>query len=209
MAKGLTKRQEEVLQYVLDYIDSKGYPPTIREIGDKCVITSLRGVTVHLDALQRKGYIERGKQPRTIRVIHPDYRENKNVRFIPLLGQIAAGAPTLAEDNIESMVPVPLDLVRNVKDAFCLRIKGESMVGEGIRPRDLVIIRPQPTANHNDLVAVRWDDEATVKRIHFEDDVVRLMPSNPAYEPIVAPRNEIAIVGRVIGLWRDYEGQAF
>ena len=209
MAKGLTKRQEEVLKYVLDYIDNNGYPPTIREIGDKCVISSLRGVTVHLDALQRKGYIERGKQPRTIRVVHEDYQVNKDVQFIPLLGQIAAGSPILADDNIEAMVPVPLHMVRNIKDPFCLRIKGESMVGEGIRPRDLVVIRPQPTANHNDLVAVRWDDEATVKRIHFEDEFVRLMPSNSAYEPIVAPRNEIAIIGRVIGLWRDYEGQAF
>lgn len=209
MAKGLTKRQEEVLQYILDYSEENGFPPSIREIGDRCVITSLRGVTVHLDALQRKGYIERGKQPRSIKVVHPQYRPVRNSRSIPLLGQIAAGSPILADENVEAMVPVPLDLVRNVKDAFCLRIKGESMVGEGIRPRDLVIIRPQPTANHNDLVAVRWDDEATVKRIQFEGDTVRLMPSNAAYEPIIAPRNEITVIGRVIGLWRDYEGMAF
>ena len=212
MAKGLTKRQEEVLQYICDYVEENGFPPSIREIGDKCFITSLRGVTVHLDALQRKGFIERGKQPRSIRVVQNGRPERGLVKFLPLVGQIAAGVPILASENVEAMIPVPADLVRTAESAFCLRVKGESMVGEGIRPRDLVIIRPQPTANHNDLIAARIDDEATVKRIHFDQDdrsIVRLMPSNPAFEPIVASRDEVHVIGRVIGLWRDYDSMAF
>jgi repressor LexA len=124
------------------------------------------------------------------------------VKFLPLVGQIAAGVPILASENVEAMIPVPADLVRTAESAFCLRVKGESMVGEGIRPRDLVIIRPQPTANHNDLIAARIDDED-------DRSIVRLMPSNPAFEPIVASRDEVHVIGRVIGLWRDYDSMAF
>lgn len=210
MAKGLTKRQQEILQFVQNYIASEGYPPSIREIGAHFGIGSLRGVTVHLDALMKKGYIERSNTPRSIKMTHPQYQAaSPRVAMLPLLGQIAAGVPILADQHVEDTIPVPSEMVRNVQGAFLLRVKGDSMSGDGIKPRDLVVVRPQQSANHGDLVAVLIDDEATVKRIQFEKDKVTLLPSNPAYEPIIIDREDARIVGRIIGLIRDYEGMAF
>jgi len=209
MAKALTKRQEQILQYILNYVQSEGYPPSIREIGHDFKIGSLRGVTVHLDALQRKGYIQRSNTPRSIKVIHPSYQTSHKAVMLPLLGSIAAGAPILAQEHVEELIAVPGDMVRSIQEAFLLRVRGDSMSGEGILPRDLVVVKPQPTANHGDLVAVLLGDEATVKRIHFDRDGVRLMPSNPAYEPIEVRRDDARIIGKIVGLIRDYEGMAF
>ncbi len=209
MAKGLTSRQEAILEYVLEYIQEEGYPPSIREIGQKFDIGSLRGVTVHLDALAKKGYIERSNTPRSIKVVHPSYQPAIRATMLPLLGQIAAGEPIFSEETVEDMVAVPSDMVKNVRDAFLMRVKGDSMSGDGIKPRDLVIIKPQLTANHNDLVAVQVEDEATVKRIHFDGPNIRLIPSNPDFEPIIVPAANARVIGKVIGLIRDYEGMAF
>jgi repressor LexA len=207
MAKGLTKRQQMILQYVIDYVQREGYPPSIREIGRDFAIGSLRGVTVHLDALERKGYITRSNMP--IKVIHPAYQTNNRVVMLPLLGTIAAGTPIQAQENVEDLIPVPSEMVRNIEHAFLLRVRGDSMSGEGILPRDLVVVKPQPAANHGDLVAVLLGDEATVKRINFDPRGVRLMPSNPAYEPIEIKREDARVIGRIVGLIRDYEGMAF
>lgn len=209
MAKGLTRRQESIIEFVSDYVARQGYPPSIREIGSHFQIGSLRGVTVHLDALERKGYIERSNTPRSIRVTHSKYQANQKVCMLPLLGSIAAGTPILAEQNVEDMIPVPSEMVRNVQDAYLLRVRGDSMVGEGIMPRDLVVIKPQQTANHGDLVAVLIGDDATVKRISFDRDAVRLMPANPDYAPIVIDTEDAKVLGRVVGLIRDYAGMAF
>lgn len=210
MAKGLTARQEEILRFVSDYQSEHGYPPSIREIGARFSIGSLRGVTVHLDALEKKGYIERANTPRSIKIIHPAFQNTVNVSMLPLLGSIAAGAPILAEDYVEDMIPVPSEMVRNIANAFVLRVKGDSMTGDGINPRDLVVIKPQTTASHGELVAVLVENEATVKRWHTKDGEVKLMPSNPAYEPIlVHPEDNARVIGRVIGLMRDYQGMAF
>ncbi|HET6644373.1 MAG TPA: transcriptional repressor LexA [Fimbriimonadales bacterium] len=209
MTKGLTQRQEAVLQFVLDYLQESGYPPSIREIGKHFQIDSLRGVTVHLDALARKGYIARGKTPRSIQITHPAYRPGNNVKMVPLLGTIAAGTPILAEGNIEALMPVPAEMVRNISSAFLLRVRGDSMNGEGILPRDLVVIRPQETANNGDLVAALIGDEATVKRIRYSPSGIRLMASNPNYEPILIKQENAKIIGKVVGLLRDYEGMAF
>jgi repressor LexA len=209
MAKGLTKRQQMILQYVIDYVQREGYPPSIREIGRDFAIGSLRGVTVHLDALERKGYITRSNMPRSIKVIHPAYQTNNRVVMLPLLGTIAAGTPIQAQENVEDLIPVPSEMVRNIEHAFLLRVRGDSMSGEGILPRDLVVVKPQPAANHGDLVAVLLGDEATVKRINFDPRGVRLMPSNPAYEPIEIKREDARVIGRIVGLIRDYEGMAF
>ncbi|MCH7904383.1 MAG: transcriptional repressor LexA [Armatimonadetes bacterium] len=210
MAKGLTKRQETILQFILDYIQDIGYPPSIREIGDHFSIGSLRGVTVHLDALKRKGYIERSNKPRSIRVVHPAYQRGQQVKMLPLVGQIAAGEPILATEHVEDLLPVPSAMVKNIQGAYILRVRGDSMSGEGINPRDLVVIKPQETANHGDIVAIMIDDEATVKRIHYVQGGIRLMPSNPSYEPIeLSADDNPKILGKVVGLLRDYEGMAF
>jgi len=210
MAKGLTKRQEMILKYVQDYVAREGYPPSIREIGKDFGIGSLRGVTVHLDALARKGYISRANTPRSIKVTHRDYQPAGNrVIMLPLIGSIAAGTPIEAQENVEDMIPIPTEMVRSANRAFLLRVKGDSMTGDGILPRDLVVVKPQKTANHGELVAVLLGDEATVKRISFEKKGVRLLPSNPAYEPIPVEREDARVIGKVVGLIRDYEGRAF
>lgn len=209
MARGLTQRQEAILTFLLDYVDSQGFPPSIREIGKRFEIGSLRGVTVHLDALEKKGFISRANTPRSIRITHPSYQTSKRVVMLPLVGTIAAGAPILAQENIDDLIPVPSEMVRNIEGAFLLRVKGDSMSGEGIMPRDLVVVKPQQAANHGDLVAVLLGEEATVKRINFSERQVRLMPSNPAYEPIIIDREDARVIGRIVGLIRDYEGMAF
>lgn len=206
MAKGLTKAQKAILQFIVEYTRKHGYPPTLREIQQSTgTVKSLRGVAIHLDALQRKGYIERGSQARSIRILHPDYQpETERVRLLPLVGEIAAGTPVLAQENIEDLIPVPADMVRNVENAFLLRVKGDSMTGEHILPRDLVVIKPQETAYNGELVAVLVNDEATIKRIYYEKNYVRLQPANPAYEPIYVRPEEARVIGKVIGLIRDY-----
>jgi len=211
MTRGLTDRQQQILRYVVDYIQDNGFPPSIREIGKSFNIESLRGVTVHLDALKRKGYIERSKTPRSIQIKHPAYQTTQNVKMLPLLGSIAAGAPILADENVEGMIPVPSEMVRNIEGSFVLRVRGDSMSGEGIMPRDLVVIKPQENASHGDLVAVLIGDEATVKRIHFNKDKrgVVLMPSNPNYQPIPIEQENAKVIGKVVGLMRDYAGMAF
>ncbi|HRF59338.1 MAG TPA: transcriptional repressor LexA [Fimbriimonadaceae bacterium] len=209
MAKGLTKRQESILQFLLDYIQKEGFPPSIREIGKQFHIGSLRGVTVHLDALERKGFIARANTPRSIRITHPAYQPSRRVVMLPLLGQIAAGVPILAQEQVEDLIPVPSEMVRNIEGAFLLRVRGDSMSGEGILPRDLVVVKPQQVANHGDLVAVLLGEEATVKRIHFDTGRVKLVPSNPAYNPIIIEQEDARIIGRIVGLIRDYEGMAF
>ncbi len=209
MARGLTERQEAILRFIAEYLQEEGYPPSIREIGNRFKIGSLRGVTVHLDALEKKGYIERANTPRSIKILHPTFTPAANVAMLPLLGTIAAGAPILAEEYTEGMIPVPNEMVRNISNAFILRVRGDSMSGEGINPRDLVVIKPQQTAGHGDLVAVLLGEEATVKRLHKKDGRVQLMPSNPAYDPIPVEQEDAKILGKVVGLMRDYEGMAF
>ena len=167
-------------------------------------------MTVHLVALKKKGFIERSNTPRSIRITHPAYQSTNNVAMLPIVGQIAAGSPILAEQNIEDLVPVPSEMVRKITGAYVLRVRGDSMSGEGINPRDLVVVKPQQTANHGDLVAVLVGDEATIKRIHFDRGSIRLMPSNPAYDPIELSKDDNPrVLGRIVGLLRDYEGMAF
>lgn len=209
MAKGLTKRQELILQYILDYVQREGYPPSIREIGRDFEIGSLRGVTVHLDALERKGYISRSNTPRSIKVVHPAYQNTNRVVMLPLVGTIAAGVPIQAQEQVEDLIPVPSEMIRNTEGAFLLRVQGDSMIGDGILPRDLVVVKPQDTARNGELIAFLLGDEATVKRINYGPSGIRLMPSNPAYEPIEVKQEDARVIGKIVGLIRDYEGKAF
>jgi repressor LexA len=210
MAKGLTKRQQDILDFILHYVESEGFPPSIREIGQKFEIGSLRGVTVHLDALDRKGYISRSNTPRSIKLTHPRFTPgNSKVSMLPLIGSIAAGVPISAHEDVESMIPVPIEMVRNVEGAFLLRVKGDSMIGDGIMPRDLVVIRPQKTFHSNDVMAVRIGDEATIKRIHKTPNGVQLIASNEAYAPMNINPAEAEVIGKVVGLFRDYDGVSF
>jgi len=211
MTRGLTDKQERILSFIVEYVNDKGYPPSIREIGNNFNISSLRGVTVHLDALERKGYIKRANTARAITVIGKTGATSpaRSVAFVPLVGTIAAGVPITATQNVEGQIPVPQEMVHNINGAFALQVRGDSMIGAHIMPRDLVVIKPQLNAENGDLVAVLLGDEATVKHIQFTNDGVRLLPSNPAYEPIEVKREDSRIIGKVIGLIRNYEGIMF
>ncbi|MCS6775971.1 MAG: transcriptional repressor LexA [Chloroherpetonaceae bacterium] len=211
MTRGLTEKQQKILAFLEEYVNEKGYPPSIREIGTAFNISSLRGVTVHLDALERKGMIKRANTSRSITIIGKTgaTAPSRYVAFVPLVGTIAAGVPITASQNLEGYVPVPKELVRNAQGAFALRVRGDSMIGAHIMPRDLVIIKPQTTADNGDLVAVLLGDEATVKHIQFTEDGVKLLAANPAYEPIEIRREDSRIIGKVIGLIRDYDGHGY
>ncbi len=207
MTRGLTEKQRQILQFISRTIREQGFPPTIREIGDHFGIKSLRGVTVHLDALQHKKYITRESKSRSIRLTHPEFQSDgaEGVRMLPLVGTIAAGAPIVADQNVESYIPVPAEMVRGDADTFILRVRGDSMIGDHIRDNDLVIVRAQSTIGPNDIAAVMVNDEATIKRLEYTENTVRLIPNNPEYDVIEVPREDATIIGRVVGLLRSYD----
>jgi repressor LexA len=205
--KELTDKQSRILDYIVEHVDELGYPPSIREIGDQFHIKSLRGVTVHLDALERKGKIKRLHTSRSITVIGRTgaTAPQRRATFLPLVGTIAAGTPILAEQNVEAMVPVPPEIVRSTEGAFVLRVKGDSMIDAHIMPHDLVVIRPQKTAENGEMVAVLIGDEATVKTLELTNGNARLLPANAAYEPIIIDREDSCVIGKVVGLVRNYQ----
>ncbi len=211
MTRGLTDKQESILRYIVKKVHENGYPPTIREIGDAFDISSLRGVTVHLDALQRKGYIEREHKSRSIKVIHPDFQDMQDisdtVALVPLVGEIAAGAPIYASQNIESYIPLPIEMVRNIDNPFILRVQGDSMIDAHIMPNDYVVIRTQSAVSENDIAAVLVNDEATIKRVKLGEGVLRLIPANERYSVQEVPVEEATIIGKVVGLIRSLDRQ--
>lgn len=212
----MTDRQQEVFNFIVNYIETEGLPPTIREMQEGLHIGSLRGVTIHLDALHKKGFIERlgGKNgPRTSRGIRILARvearqkdEDAGIIRLPLIGTIAAGTPLLATQNIEDIIPIPSVLVRPaVGSCFLLRVQGESMTGAHILPGDLVIIQPQQAAENGDIVAARIGEEATVKRFARHGNRIELQAQNPNYAPIPLRKlDNAAIIGKVVGLLRGY-----
>ncbi len=207
MTRGLTDKQEKILAFIMEYVNDKGYPPSIREIGNEFGISSLRGVTVHLDALERKGMIKRLSTSRSITVIGKTgaTSPNRNVSFVPLIGTISAGVPITANENVETQIPVPQEMIYNVKKPFALRVKGDSMINAHIMDGDYVVLKEQNTAENGDMVAVLLGDEATVKHIQFTQDGARLLAANPAYAPIEVKREDSKIMGKVIGLIRNYD----
>ena len=204
MRRKPTDRQQSVLDFIVRYVNEHGYPPSIREIGAAFGIKSLRGVTVHLDALERKGYIRRESTSRSIQVLKTPAAISDSFVRLPLLGTIAAGEPLLAVENIEAEVPVPRAMLGGADGAFLLRVRGDSMVDAHIMDGDMVVIRPQQTAEHGDLVAALLGDEATVKRFSAEEGRAALVPANRAYQPIPLRGADVRLIGKVIGLLRTY-----
>jgi len=202
--KKLAARQRQVLEFIVNYIADHGFPPSIREIGAALHISSLRGVTGHLEALERKGWIERESKPRGIHVLAPVPGRRRGTAAVPVLGAIAAGTPILAIENIESYVLVPEEMVSRSESLFALRVQGDSMIGDAILPGDVVIVRSGRAVSSGDLAAVLIGDEATVKRVRIDRDRVVLLASNPRYEPVVVDREDSGIIGRVVGLIRNY-----
>jgi repressor LexA len=206
----LTARQQEIWNYLVEYVDRHGYPPTVREIGEQVGLASPSTVHAHLANLERAGLLRRDPtKPRALELVGRERREAQpvagdmaDVLRLPLVGQIAAGGPMLAEENIEEFVPMP----SSTKGDFLLRVKGESMIEAGILDGDLVIVqRAQEARNGEIVVALAGDDEstdeATVKTFYKEQGRVRLQPENSSMEPIYA--KHVHILGRVVGVFRE------
>jgi repressor LexA len=206
----LTGRQQEIWDFLVGYVDRHGYPPTVREIGEAVGLASPSTVHAHLANLERAGLLRRDPtKPRALELVgrtrpaaDAAVEPHPQVATLPLVGQIAAGAPLLAEENVEDRVAVPERLHAD----FLLRVQGESMVNAGILDGDLVIVRRQPDARNGEIVvALVGDDEAadeaTVKRFFREDGRVRLQPENDALEPIYA--RHVQILGKVVGVFRE------
>ena len=209
----LTDRQREIYEYLVAYVDEHGYPPTVREIGEEVGLASPSTVHAHLANLERAGYIRRDPtKPRALELLgrerpasHGSLGEAARVRVLPLVGQVAAGGPLLAEQNVEDHLAVPEPLSSGAGEEFLLRIKGESMIEAGILPDDYIVVRRQQTAKNGDIVvALAGDDEATdeatVKRFFRDGSQIRLQPENQTMEPLFP--DHVQILGKVTGVFR-------
>lgn len=211
----LTERQREILGFILKETESRGFPPTIREIGEKMDIRSTNGVNDHLKALERKGYLWRGEQQsrslvptkRARLVLGLGAKKDAGTIEVPVLGKIAAGVPVLATENWEDSVRIDSFLLGgNGKEVFALRVKGESMIEDGIYDGDYLFVRKAPAASPGDIVVALIEDEATVKRYYPEADRVRFQPANKTMEPIYVRKTDFKstmILGLVVGVYRQ------
>jgi repressor LexA len=205
----LTGRQQEIWDFLVDYVDRHGYPPTVREIGDAVGLASPSTVHAHLANLERAGLLKRDPtKPRALELSGRGPREaprrEEARRTLPLVGEIAAGGPLLAEDNVEDYFAVPELIERRGAD-FLLRVKGDSMIEAGILDGDIVVVKREQTAQDGDIVVAlagtdETADEATVKRFFRENGRIRLQPENSALEPIYA--DHVQIIGKVTGVFR-------
>jgi repressor LexA len=199
MDLNLTKRQSEIFDFINRHLEKTGYPPTVREIGKALGLHSPSTVHAHLAKLEKSGVLRRDpSKPRAIEIL-VDRAKRVIDPGVPLVGQVAAGAPILAEENIEEMLQMPAMIGADSGD-FALRVRGDSMRDAGILDGDLVVVHPTAEAANGEIVVALLEDEATVKRYFREADAIRLQPENPAYEPIIA--REVEILGRVIGVFR-------
>lgn len=201
----LSKRQQDILQYIKVAVREKGYPPSVREIGEAVGLASSSTVHGHLARLESKGLIRRDPtKPRAIEILdlEEDTIPRQRVVNVPLIGKVTAGQPITAVENVEEFFPLPERMAPSDEQVFMLEIMGDSMIEAGILDGDFVIVRQQQTANNGDIVVAMTDeDEATVKRFFKEKDYVRLQPENSTMEPIIL-RN-VSILGKVVGVFRQ------
>src|SRR3954467_810425 len=203
-AAELTARQREILAFVNDHSAQHGYPPTVREIGTAVGLTSSSTVHAHLANLERLGLLRRAPaKPRALNLVGrstkaPPAPETSGIRMLPLLGQITAGAPLLADGHVEELLPVP-EMLTAAGENFLLRGRGDSMIDDGIHSGDYVVVRRQETAENGEIIAALVDGgEATVKRIYREKGHIRLQPANPTMAPIYA--DDVVVLGRIVGV---------
>jgi repressor LexA len=204
MFDNLSERQLEILNFIKSEIKTKGYPPSVREIGEAVGLSSSSTVHGHLAQLEKKGFIRRDPtKPRAIEIVSNDIDDIKPAKAmlnVPILGQVAAGSPILAEENIEDTFPLPWDFVRS-ENVFMLHVKGDSMINAGILDGDLVLVRQQKTARNGEIIVALLENEATVKRFFLEKDCIRLQPENDSLEPIYT--RDAQVIGKVIGVYRQ------
>lgn len=202
--KKISKRQEDILAFIKEEVKTKGYPPSVREIGEAVGLASSSTVHGHLSRLENKGLIRRDPtKPRAIEILDSEDQMTKQaVIHVPLVGKVTAGLPITAIENVEEYFPLPDTYGADSDQLFMLEIMGESMIEAGILDGDLVIVKKSSTANNGDIVvAMTEENEATVKRFYKEKDHIRLQPENASMEPIIV--NNVTILGHVVGLYRQ------
>ena len=199
----ITKKQQEILDYIKEEILKKGYPPAVREICEAVQLKSTSSVHSHLETLEKNGYIRRDPtKPRAIEICDDNFQMVRTEMVsLPVIGNVAAGAPILAEENVESYFPVPADMVP-AGDSFVLKVKGDSMVNAGIYSGDQIFVNACNTAQNGDTIVALIDDSATVKTFYKENGHIRLQPENDTMDPIIV--ENCRILGKVFGIFRFY-----
>jgi len=193
--EGATERQRRILEVIEEFRAERGYPPSVREIGERVGLSSSSTIHAHLKTLERRGYITRDPtKPRALRSESASTNPPDSV-VMPIIGRVAAGVPITAQENIEGEFVLPASFAPRASEAFMLRVKGDSMVGAAILDGDLILVRPQKDAENGEIVVAMVDDEATVKRFYKEDGRIRLQPENPDMAPIFS--SDVTVVGRV------------
>jgi len=205
----ISEKQYQIFKFIVDTIKNIGYPPSVREIAEAVSLSSSATVHSHLKKLEELGYIRRSKgSSRAIEILNSAYKPQdntsnlSNVILIPIIGNVAAGTPILAQENIEEYFPVSSDFIKDSSDVFMLKVKGDSMINAGILDRDYIIVRKQEIARNGEIIVALLEDEATVKRFLKTDKAIKLIPENDFMKPIVV--EDVRIVGKVIGVIRKY-----
>ncbi len=194
-------KQIQILEFIKKEINDKGYPPSVREIGAAVGLRSTSTVHGHLERLEKKGLIRRdATKPRAIEVLDEFQNNKKEMIDIPVVGKVRAGQPILAVENVEDVVPLPMDFIRTNNQTFILKVQGDSMIEAGILDGDYLIVEQRNTAENGEIVVALIDDSATVKTFYKEDGYIRLQPENSSMSPIIS--NDVVILGKVIGLFR-------
>ena len=201
----ISKKQQEILDYIKSEILNRGFPPAVREICEAVNLKSTSSVHAHLEALEKNGYIRRdATKPRAIEIIDDNFNlVRREVVNVPLVGTVAAGQPILAVENVEGYFPIPSEFMPN-EQSFMLKVKGDSMINAGIFDGDQVLVKQQPTADNGDIVVAMVEDSATVKTFNKEKGYYRLQPENDAMDPIIVT-GEVKILGKVFGVMRFYQ----
>ncbi len=199
--KKISDKQREILEYIKQEILQRGYPPAVREICEAVHLKSPSSVHSHLETLEKNGYIRRDPtKPRAIEILDDEFNlTRREVVNVPIIGQVAAGAPILAEQNILDYFPIPVEYMPN-SESFMLKVKGESMINAGILNGDTVLVQRQSTAKNGEMVVALLDDSATVKTFYKEDGHYRLQPENDTMSPIIV--EDCEILGKVFGVLR-------
>lgn len=201
----MSARQRQILEFVRQEVARKGYPPSVREIGEAVGLRSSSTVHGHLRQLEQKGYLHRDPtKPRALELRTPGDTQRRSAIAVPVIGRITAGLPILAVQNIEEYLPLPAGLFSGEAGdgLFILRVQGDSMVGAGIIDGDWLVVERQATATNGDIVVALLEDEATVKRFYNEGDRIRLQPENSRYQPIYAQPHEVKVLGKAVGIFR-------
>ena len=203
MAYGkISKKQQEILEYIKSEILNRGFPPAVREICEAVNLKSTSSVHSHLETLEKNGYIRRDPtKPRAIEIVDDNFNlVRREVVNVPIVGRVAAGQPLLAVENVENYFPIPAEYMPNA-ETFMLVVKGDSMINAGIMDGDNILVEKRSTARNGDMVVALVDDSATVKTFYKENGYYRLQPENDSMEPIII-HGEVAIMGKVIGVLR-------